>query len=138
MSPSAPSNIVSETKKLISVRVRQKTKKKCNKVDVIVKNNVDIKNHKKPYSQLHPCKTQYTNQLQMGNSSMFLPHDEFETVSEYKTRVSGQVELMKEIVQMTTQKYEIKKVSRLKKCKRKRIKKKSNYRDVDERVIIAS
>ena len=44
-----------------------------------------------------------------ANPSMFFPHDEFETVSEYKKRVSGQVGLMKEIVQMTTQKSEIKK-----------------------------
>ena len=34
-----------------------------------------------------------------ANPSMFFPHDEFETVNEYKERVSGQVGLMKDIVQ---------------------------------------
>ena len=48
-----------------------------------------------------------------ANPAMFLPHDEFETADEYKSRVSEQVKLMKEIVQMTSQKMDIKKAQRI-------------------------
>ena len=60
-----------------------------------------------------------------ANPSMFLPHDEFETVSEYKKRVSGQVDLMKEIVQMTSQKSDIKKAKRIQVAKEKELKRKA-------------
>ena len=61
---------------------------------------------------------------QETNPSMFFPHDEFETVKEYKERVSGQVKLMKEIVQITSQKDEIKKAKRLQVAKEKEQKEK--------------
>ena len=60
-----------------------------------------------------------------ANPSMFFPHDEFETVSEYKERVSGQVGLMKDIVQVTTQKSEIKRAKRLQVSKEKELKRKA-------------
>jgi hypothetical protein len=60
-----------------------------------------------------------------ANPPMFFPHDEFETVSEYKERVSGQVGLMKDIVQVTTQKSEIKRAKRLQVSKEKELKRKA-------------
>ena len=79
------------------------------------------KNKKKSYSNYIRVKTVYELAME-ANPSMFFPHDEFETVSEYKERVSGQVGLMKEIVQMTTQKSEIKKAKRLQVAKEKELK----------------
>ena len=67
-----------------------------------------VKLNKSSYSNYIRVKTVYELAME-ANPSMFFPHDEFETVKEYKERVSGQVGLMKEIVQITTQKYEIKK-----------------------------
>ena len=45
----------------------------------------------------------------------------FETADEYKKRVSDQVSLMKEIVQMTSQKMEIKKAQRIQVAKDKEL-----------------
>ena len=59
------------------------------------------------YSNFLRVKTVYELAME-ANPTMFLPHDEFETADEYKKRVSDQVSLMKEIVQMTSQKMEIK------------------------------
>jgi hypothetical protein len=64
------------------------------------------------YSNFLRVKTVYELAME-ANPTMFLPHDEFETADEYKKRVSDQVSLMKEIVQMTSQKMEIKKAQRL-------------------------
>lgn len=123
-SASAPSNIVSDTKKIDQRKVLSKNKKNVSDKNVILKNNVEIKSHKKPYSNYIRVKTVYELAMD-ANPSMFLPHDEFETVNEYKERVSGQVELMKEIVQMTTQKFEIKKARRLKNAEEKELKRKA-------------
>ena len=82
------------------------------------------KNQKNSYSNYIRVKTVYELAME-ANPSMFFPHDEFETVSEYKERVSGQVGLMKEIVQMTTQKSEIKKAKRLQVSKEKELKRKA-------------
>ncbi len=60
-----------------------------------------------------------------ANPAMFMPHDEFETASEYQERVSGQVTLMKEIVQMTSQKMDIKKAQRIQVANDKELKRKS-------------
>ena len=73
---------------------------------------------KSSYSNYIRVKTVYELAME-ANPPMFFPHDEFETVKEYKLRVSGQVGLMKEIVQLTTQKYEIKKAKRLQVAKEK-------------------
>ena len=81
-------------------------------------------NQKKSFSNYIRVKTVYELAME-ANPSMFFPHDEFETVSEYKERVSGQVGLMKEIVQMTTQKSEIKKAKRLQVAKEKELKRKA-------------
>ena len=83
-----------------------------------------VENQKKSYSNYIRIKTVYELAME-ANPSMFFPHDEFETVSEYKERVSGQVGLMKEIVQMTTQKSEIKKAKRLQVAKEKELKRKA-------------
>ena len=100
----------------------------------IKKNNpikVWIKLNKSSYSNYIRVKTVYELAME-ANPSMFFPHDEFETVKEYKERVSGQVGLMKEIVQITTQKYEIKKAKRLQAAKEKEQKRKSYSRDINE------
>ena len=65
-----------------------------------------------PYSNFIRVKTVYELATD-ANPAMFLPHDEFETADEYKSRVSEQVKLMKEIVQMTSQKMDIKKAQRI-------------------------
>ena len=77
-----------------------------------------------PYSNYIRVKTVYELAME-SNPSMFFPHDEFETVEEYKKRVSGQVDLMKDIVQMTTQKSEIKRAKRLEVAKEKVLKRKA-------------
>ena len=82
------------------------------------------RNQKASYSNYIRVKTVYELAME-ANPSMFFPHDEFETVNEYKERVSGQVGLMKEIVQMTTQKSEIKKAKRLQVAKEKELKRKA-------------
>ena len=82
------------------------------------------RNQKTSYSNYIRVKTVYELAME-ANPSMFFPHDEFETVKEYKQRVSGQVGLMKEIVQMTTQKSEIKKAKRLQVAKEKELKRKA-------------
>ena len=92
------------------------------KIDKLVPG--EEKNQKKSYSNYIRIKTVYELAME-ANPSMFFPHDEFETVSEYKERVSGQVVLMKEIVQMTTQKSEIKKAKRLQVAKEKELKRKA-------------
>ena len=65
-----------------------------------------------------------------ANPPLFLPHDEFETADEYKKRVSDQVSLMKEIVQMTSQKMEIKKAQRIQVAKDKELRTKSILEDL--------
>ena len=79
---------------------------------------------KNSFSNYIRVKTVYELAME-SNPSMFFPHDEFETVSEYKKRVSGQVDLMKEIVQMTIQKSEIKNAKRLQVAKEKELKRKA-------------
>ena len=66
---------------------------------------------KNSYSNYIRVKTVYELAAE-ANPPMFFPHDEFETASEYQARVSDQVSLMKEIVQMTSQKMEIKNAQR--------------------------
>ncbi len=85
---------------------------------------VNFKEDNDPYSNYIRIKTVYELAME-SNPTMFLPHDEFETVNEYKTRVTEQVVLMKEIVQLTTQKAEIKKEKRLQVSKEKELKRKS-------------
>ena len=65
-----------------------------------------------------------------ANPPLILPHDEFETADEYKKRVSDQVSLMKEVVQMTSQKMEIKKAQRLQVAKDKELRTKSILEDL--------
>jgi len=83
-----------------------------------------IKNKEDSFSNYIRVKTVYELAME-ANPSMFFPHDEFETVSEYKDRVSGQVDLMKDIVQITTQKSEINKAKRLQAAKEKELKRKA-------------
>ena len=86
--------------------------------------SVPIKKKEGSFSNYIRVKTVY-ELAQEANPSMFFPHDEFETVSEYKDRVSGQVDLMKDIVQITTQKSEINKAKRLQAAKEKELKRKA-------------
>ena len=85
-------------------------------------------------SQLPPRKDSYSNYIRVktvyelaaeANPPMFFPHDEFETASEYQNRVSDQIKLMKEIVQMTSQKMDIKKAQRMQVAKEKELKTKT-------------
>ncbi len=77
---------------------------------VASKSNTNSKK-KNSYSNYIRVKTVYELAAE-ANPPMFFPHDEFETASEYQARVSDQVSLMKEIVQMTSQKMEIKNAQR--------------------------
>ena len=81
------------------------------------------------YSNFIRVKTVYELAMD-ANPPLFLPHDEFETADEYKKRVSDQVSLMKEIVQMTSQKMEIKKAQRIQVAKDKELRTKSILEDL--------
>ena len=81
----------------------EKVNIKANKEDISVNSSLG-----NSYSNFIRVKTVYELAMD-ANPPLFLPHDEFETADEYKKRVSDQVSLMKEIVQMTSQKMEIKK-----------------------------
>jgi len=59
------------------------------------------------------------------NPALFLPHDEFETASEYENRISRQVLLMKDIVLLSSKKMDIKKAERLQIAKQKELEKQS-------------
>ena len=93
----------------------------------VINNVVEVK----PNEVLEPNKgDSYSNSIRVktvyelamdANPPMFLPHDEFETASEYKQRVTEQVKLMKEIVQMTSQKMEIKNAQRSQVAKEKEL-----------------
>lgn len=89
-------------------------------VDIPIKTKKDDQS----FSNYIRVKTVYELAMD-ANPPMFFPHDEFETVSEYKERVSGQVGLMKDIVQVTTQKSEIKRAKRLQVSKEKELKRKA-------------
>ena len=80
----------------------EKVNIKANKKDISVNSSLG-----NSYSNFIRVKTVYELAMD-ANPPLFLPHDEFETADEYKKRVSDQVSLMKEIVQMTSQKMEIK------------------------------
>ena len=102
-------------------KIETQVSKELNESATLVKD----KNKKdSSYSNYVRIKTVYELAMD-ANPSMFFPHDEFETVSEYKKRVSGQVGLMKEIVQITTQKSEIKKVQRKEIAKEKELKRRA-------------
>ena len=111
--------LFSEDKKNLD-KNNKKSDKNLSKELIPTKNG----NKKNSYSNYIRVKTVYELAME-ANPSMFFPHDEFETVSEYKKRVSGQVGLMKEIVQMTTQKSEIKKAKRLQVAKEKELKRRA-------------
>ncbi len=81
-------------------------------------------NNHNPSSNYIRVKTVYELAMET-NPPLFLPHDEFETVNEYKIRVSDQVRLMKEIVQITAQKTEIKKAKRIQVAEEKELKRRS-------------
>jgi hypothetical protein len=79
-------------------------------------------NRKNGYSNSLRVKTVYEIATET-QPNLFLPHDEFETAREYKARVTEQVKLMKEIVQMTSQKMDIRNAQRIKIAKEKELKK---------------
>jgi len=79
-------------------------------------------NRKNGYSNSLRVKTVYEIATET-QPNLFLPHDEFETAREYKERVTEQVKLMKEIVQMTSQKMDIRNAQRIKIAKEKELKK---------------
>ena len=94
------------------------------KVDINVNSSIGDS-----YSNFIRVKTVYELAMD-ANPPLFLPHDEFETADEYKKRVSDQVSLMKEIVQMTSQKMEIKKAQRIQVAKDKELRTKSILEDL--------
>ena len=102
----------------------EKVNIKANKNDVIVNSSLG-----NSYSNFIRVKTIYELAMD-ANPPLFLPHDEFETADEYKKRVSDQVSLMKEVVQMTSQKMEIKKAQRLQVAKDKELRTKSILEDL--------
>ena len=94
-----------------------------------MKNQVSLKpeknaKKKNSYSNYIRVKTVYELAAE-ANPPMFFPHDEFETASEYQARVSDQVSLMKEIVQMTSQKMDIKNAQRIQVAREKELKTKT-------------
>ena len=102
----------------------EKVNKKANKKDISVNSSLG-----NSYSNFIRVKTVYELAMD-ANPPLFLPHDEFETADEYKKRVSDQVSLMKEIVQMTSQKMEIKKAQRIQVAKDKELRSKSILEDL--------
>ncbi len=100
-----------------------KAKKKDSKTSEDSKKIVDKDILKKDgsYSNFIRVKTVYELATD-ANPAMFMPHDEFETAGEYQKRVSDQVSLMKEIVQMTSQKMDIKKAQRIQVAQEKELK----------------
>lgn len=120
------SNVVQNNQKNLSSE-RNKSLVKNHKVSAEqLKELVPAKNQNQKTSNSNYIRVKTVYELAMeSNPSMFFPHDEFETVKEYKQRVSGQVGLMKEIVQMTIQKSEIKKAKRLQVAKEKELKRKA-------------
>ena len=102
----------------------EKVNIKANKKDISVNSSLG-----NSYSNFIRVKTVYELAMD-ANPPLFLPHDEFETADEYKKRVSDQVSLMKEIVQMTSQKMEIKKAQRIQVAKDKEIRTKSILEDL--------
>ena len=102
----------------------EKVNIKANKKDISVNSSLG-----NSYSNFIRVKTVYELAMD-ANPPLFLPHDEFETADEYKKRVSDQVSLMKEIVQMTSQKMEIKKAQRIQVAKDKELKTKSILEDL--------
>ncbi len=120
-----------QTVKAHSVKAESKTetktsfpKKSSNEKVVLAKVKNNLPSSGDSYSNFIRVKTVYELAMD-ANPTMFLPHDEFETADEYKKRVSDQVSLMKEIVQMTSQKMEIKKAQRLQVAKDKESRTKS-------------
>jgi len=89
------------------------------KIETIPQLNTNLKNG---YSNSLRVKTVYEIATDT-QPNLFLPHDEFETAREYKTRVTEQVKLMKEIVLMTSQKMDIRNAQRIKIAKEKELKK---------------
>ena len=89
------------------------------KIETIPQLNTNLKNG---YSNSLRVKTVYEIATET-QPNLFLPHDEFETAREYKTRVTEQVKLMKEIVLMTSQKMDIRNAQRIKIAKEKELKK---------------
>ena len=102
----------------------EKVNIKANKEDISVNSSLG-----NSYSNFIRVKTVYELAMD-ANPPLFLPHDEFETADEYKKRVSDQVSLMKEIVQMTSQKMEIKKAQRIQVAKDKELRTKSILEDL--------
>ena len=104
--------------------INEKVNTRANKNDISVNSSLGSS-----YSNFIRVKTVYELAMD-ANPPLFLPHDEFETADEYKKRVSDQVSLMKEIVQMTSQKMEIKKAQRIQVAKDKELRTKSILEDL--------
>ena len=83
----------------------------------LMSNNFD-KNS--PYSNRIRVKTIY-ELAKDHNPELFLPHDEFETASDYENRISRQVLLMKDIVLLSSKKMDIKKAEKLQTEKQKEL-----------------
>ena len=113
-----------KNKSFVQNSKNEKVNIKANKKDVSVNSSLG-----NSYSNFIRVKTVYELAMD-ANPPLFLPHDEFETADEYKKRVSDQVSLMKEIVQMTSQKMEIKKAQRIQVAKDKELRTKSILEDL--------
>ena len=130
ISTATPNGILQKEKKVIN-----KDDSSENSPPSLIENNSTMDDHSTESPLLNKQKDDsFSNYIRVktvyelameANPSMFFPHDEFETVREYKDRVSGQVDLMKDIVQMTTQKSEINKAKRLQVLKEKELKRKA-------------
>ena len=99
--------IQNKTKNVETLSEKVSTKAK---IETTSKLNTNLKNG---YSNSLRVKTVYEIATET-QPNLFLLHDEFETAREYKTRVTEQVKLMKEIVLMTSQKMDIRNAQRIK------------------------
>jgi len=116
-------NKVNENDNIADVEKNTKVKE-VSKIAIKKKDDTEVLNEDNPNSNFIRVKTVYELAMD-ANPSMFVPHDEFETVAEYKIRVSEQVKLMKDIVLITTQKTQIKRAKRLEVAREKELKRRS-------------
>ena len=130
-----------------SLTEKQAKSNKKNKLSIIDSSNLEIENHKKQLntksstmstlndqSSYYDKNTSFSNRIRVKtiyelakdhNPQLFLPHDEFETASDYENRISRQVLLMKDIVLLSSKKMDIKKAERLQIAKQKELEKQS-------------
>tara|TARA_S200000501_G_scaffold343849_1_gene355112 strand:- start:280 stop:1302 length:1023 start_codon:yes stop_codon:yes gene_type:complete len=131
-----PNIIAEQTKKINTKKVStfgEKNLETKNKIQQSNKLN-DMSNTFTDQNTYYDKNTSFSNKIRVKtiyelakehNPQLFLPHDEFETASDYENRISRQVLLMKDIVLLSSKKMDIKKAERLQIAKQKELEKQS-------------